>query len=189
MIDDKDLSESTLRLLASQALKEWSDKAVINVLTDDDYVVRTLAARELHMRSSNEVFAKIIELSHSTKPEVREICAFVLGQLGTPNMPFREQSVPDLLRLLTDDNENVRAASAAAIGHAFVSGMPISVEKALYHAAKDSESLVRCCVASALGSATNVKEAMKTLNILSKDADQQVREYALLGQDILRTKN
>lgn len=188
MIDDKDLSESTLRLLASQALKKWPDKAVINILTDDDYVVRTLAARELHMRRDNEIFAKIVELSHSEKPEVREICAFVLGQLGTPDMPFKEQAVPDLLRLLTDNNVDVRAASAAAIGHAFVSGMPNSVEKALYDAANDSESLVRCCVASALGSAENITEARKVLNILAKDADQKVREYASLGQDILRTK-
>jgi hypothetical protein len=47
MIDKKDSSSSTLRLLAGEALKNWNTKAVLKLLSDEDYIVRTAAAREV----------------------------------------------------------------------------------------------------------------------------------------------
>lgn len=94
MIDDIDISSSTLRLLASQELKRWDNKAVFRLLSDKDPAVRTLAGRELQVRGGKEIFDYVRALSDSNVVDEREICAFVLGQFGTPNYPFKEASLP-----------------------------------------------------------------------------------------------
>ncbi len=186
MIDDIDLSTSTLRLLASQALKSWDNQAVIKLLSDDDYIVRTLAARELQIRGDKDIYDYVVSLENSDDVYMREICAFVLGQLGTPQMPFKVSSIPILEKLITDSNPEVRAASAAAFGHICFDGMPSEVENALCNAASDNSSDVRCCVAASLGSASDKKKAQAILAKLLQDPNSQVREYAELGLDILR---
>ncbi len=185
MIDDVDVSASSLRLLASQTLKKWPLEAILNLLSDEDYVVRTLAARELHLYADKKIFDRVAELSASNIDFLREISAFVLGQLGTPTMPFKNDAIPVLLRLISDDEPEVRAAAAAAIGHAFFAGMPKEVENALYAAASDKNTEVRSCVAASLGSASPREETLKTLDRLLEDSDETVKEYAKLGKDIL----
>lgn len=187
MIDNVDFSVSTIKLLASQALKSWSNKAVLRLLLDEDYVVRTLAARELQIRGDKEIFDHVVTLRNSQNGFLREICAFILGQFGTPNMPLRKESVPILLELIADDMAEVRAASAATLGHICFDGMPFEVENALYLAASDKDADVRCCVASSLGSASNKKEVTALLKKMLLDSDENVREYAELGIDILNS--
>lgn len=188
MIDDTDLSVSTIRLLASQTLKKWTVSSILKLLEDDDYVVRTLASRELHQRGGQDVFDEMVKFSSSPTGFVREIAAFVLGQLGTPNMPFKNESLPILLRLITDDQSEVRAAAAAAMGHICFSNMPEEVEESLYKAASDVDNDVRCCVASSLGNASRTDKTWAVLDVLLQDSDSQVREYAQLGKDILLSK-
>ena len=185
MIDDVDVSSSTLRLLASQTLKAWSNDGAFKLLSDEDYVVRTLAARELHTRCGKEIFDKLVTLASSGSDFMREICAFALGQFGTPKMPYKNETIPVLLNLITDVSAEVRAASAAALGHICFDGMPREVENALYVAVSDADKDVRCCVASSLGNASKRQETIDALNKLLQDPEKEVQEYAELGKDIL----
>ena len=57
MIDDLDGSSSTLRLLVWQALKSYPTEALLKLLGDDDFIVRTAVARELQVRGGSEVHA------------------------------------------------------------------------------------------------------------------------------------
>lgn len=52
MIDDLDESSSILRLLVADSLKRWTDNALLGLLSEQDAIVRTAAARELQMRGA-----------------------------------------------------------------------------------------------------------------------------------------
>lgn len=188
MIDDIDASGSTLRLLVSQALKSWSIDAVLGLLVDDDYIVRTTAARELHIRGDKTIFEEVSKLNSDTRPYVREICAFVLGQLGTPSMPFRDKSYSIVLDLLRDKDSEVRMAAAAALGHMSYDTMPAAVENTLIEQSADNDKEVRACVAYALGNSSGSDIVKRALMRLETDMEERVRSYAKLGMELIADK-
>ena len=187
MIDKEDSSSSTLRLLAGEALKIWTTKAVLKLLSDEDYIVRTAAARELHMRNDEEIFSYLEKMASSQKGYEREISAYTLGQLATPKRIYRESSLPILLGLIKDQDSDVRSAATAAFGHLYFRDMPSSVEHSLIALLDDESIDVRCCVAMSLGSALNVELAKQALAQLYKDKSSKVRGHAKLGLDILNS--
>lgn len=79
MIDDKDISDSTLRFILWRALQSYSTQELLDLLLDVDPIVRTAAAKQLHLRSEPSIFNKVCELSSNERDEVREISAFVMG--------------------------------------------------------------------------------------------------------------
>lgn len=188
MIDDFDSSTSTIRLLVSQALKEWPVEGLLRLLYDDDVIVRTGAARELQIRGGDEVFHKVLQYLDDASENVREISAFTLGQLGTPDYPFRKESISALLRLAPDSSGAVRASVAAAIGHLCYESMPSEAEDVLLHLAKDPDTDVRACAAYALGNATDSPRVATALSELERDLDDEVRSYAELGQELVDEK-
>ena len=188
MIDDIDASGSTLRLLVSQALKNWSVEAVLGLIVDDDYIVRTSAARELQLRGGKDIYEQVTRFVNDKRAYVREICAFVLGQLGTPDMPYKDETFPLLLSLLKDKDSDVKAAAASALGHISFSGMPKDVEDALLLSSKDEDNNVRACVAYALGNSSGSKAVKNSLEQLKNDKEESVRSYADLGIDLLMEK-
>ena len=185
MLDDKDLSESTLRLLVWQARKKWPTRSLISLVLDPDPIVRTGAAKELHMRRSPEIYEKAKKLCAHRRDDAREIGAFVLGQLGTPKFPFRTKSIPILANLLSRDRSaDVRAAAAASLGH-------LNANEAidqLVRAAKDSNVVVRECVAFALGFLEPSEEVERVAHTLAKDKDKDVRGWAKLSLESLHDK-
>ncbi len=185
MIDDLDGSSSTLRLLASEAIKKWSSSAILKLIFDDDYIVRTTAARELQLRGEKETFDIVVSLVSDERAFVREICAFILGQLGTPKMSYKEQSLPCLLNLIKDESVDVRAAAAAGLGHISYAGMSADAEDALLLAANDTEEGVRACAAYALGHASNSDKIKRALAELGSDSSEDVRSCAELGAELL----
>lgn len=186
MIDDLDASSSTLRLLVSDSLKKWTSDALLGLLNEDDVIVRTASARELQVRGGHEIFEKILPLIKDQKPEKREISAFILGQLGTPKMPFKEKSFPALVLLAEDESPDVRSATAAAFGHLCYEGMPAEIESCLIKLCSDDDINVRACAAYALGNSSGSQEVRELLARLLKQQD--VREYAELGLEILDAK-
>jgi len=185
MIDNLDASGSSLRLLLGQLLKTLSTEVLLRYLVDEDYIVRTAVARELHMRTGEHIHRKVLELVDDENENAREIAAFVLGQFGTPTMPYKEESVPALFKLLKDDSHEVRAAASAALGHLCYDGMPTDVESALLEAAGDASADVRACVAYALGNSSGSERVQSVLDELLSDHDEEVREFAVLGKELL----
>lgn len=188
MIDDIDASSSTLRMLLSQALKTWKIEALHNLLSDDDHVVRTAVARELHMRGEEKTFQKSKELANDKKKYLREIAAFTLGQLGTPDYPYREQSIPILMILLKDRSAEVRAAAVAGLGHLCYENMPQDVEESIILLSNDKNTVVRECTAYALGNSSGDAQSIRTLDKLLNDNDEGVRSYAKLGMEIIKDR-
>ena len=167
MIDDGDVSKSTIRLLAFQALKHWPTKPLFCLLYDDDVIVRSAAARELHGRGEAETFERLKGCLADSRHYVREICAFTLGQLRTPEMPFREESIPLLMELLDDTDTEVRATAVSSFGHLFSHDMPKDVESRLISMIDDSDEDVRASIAFALGSSSGSQEARAALKVVS----------------------
>lgn len=188
MIDDPDYTNSTIRLLAFQALKHWKTSAIFPLLSDEDYIVRSAAARELQIRGEKDTYEKLQNLVGNPVPYVREIAAFVLGQLGTPKFPFKEQSIPLLQNLLSDDDFEVRAAAVAAFGHLGTDGMPEVVEDQLVAMADDQSEDVRECLACALGSSSGSEKVVATLTRLQNDKSENVRSWADIGLELLEDK-
>ena len=175
MIDIGVTGKSTLRLLAYQAVKAYPTSALLPLLEDTSSIVRTAAARELQMRGEEGVFAHGEVLLRSPKAPHREIAAFLLGQLGTPQFPFKERTVPLLERsLATDPSDAVREAAAAGLGHLNAEeSIPI-----LLKAAQDQNPGVRAAVASSLGRFRHDKRAASCLRKLRRDSDESVRFWA-----------
>ena len=128
MIDPVDSSSSTLRLLASRELARWPLEAIYNLLFDEDEAVRTMAARQLHLRGDENIFDQVATLVSATDARSRALCAFVLGQLGTPHAPFKEASIPILLQLIGDEQAEVRAWAADAMGRLCHGGIRVPAD-------------------------------------------------------------
>ena len=189
MIDDLDSSASLLRLLVSQGLKSWPWEALLRASLDKSVIVRTAAARELHVRPEvDAIFERIIPMLGSRDAGTREIAAFILGQLGTPAMPRREGSFPHLATLLSDQSSSVRSVAVSSIGHLAHGGMPKAIEDKLVALRDDASADVRAMVAYALGNSSGHGEAMITLEQLIRDPQPEVAEHASLGMDILEVR-
>jgi HEAT repeat protein len=124
-----------------------------------------------------KTFTKVVEFCESGDPAVRGEAARILGQLGTPDRPFRKAACPQLTKLLENDaDSSVRASAAAALGHL---GNPAAIPY-LIQSAKDSEPEVRHDTAFALGH-FNSPEVVEALIGLSGDPVEDVRSWAAFG--------
>ena len=116
MIDLLDASSDQLRLAVARSFLVYSTPTLIELLSDDNVIVRTSAARELQTRGGVDVFQAGLAAARHPRFEMREIAAFLLGQLGTPKCPYAEMTYPILVSLLDDPYYEVVAASVRAFG-------------------------------------------------------------------------
>lgn len=169
------MTESAIDTLIWQALDLYSVEVLPQFLTDRNTRVRLAAARAIQIKGGAPEFQLACSMLDSSAQRDREIGAFILGQLGTPKLPYKEKSVPLLERILTTDRSaSVRAAAAAALGH-LRARESIDV---LVRAAGDRSRDVRSCVASALIRFPRSGKARMCLNRLSQDEDPIVRYWA-----------
>lgn len=167
----------SLRTLVYAGLKTFKLQGLIALLRDRSSLVRTAAARELQGRGGRTVFLQGCQFLRSRKVVDREIGAFLLGQLGYPDMPFKAETVPLLEHALAHDaSADVRAAAAAALGH-LRSKESLDV---LVAAAEDPVPDVRATVAYALYMLPRTKRARACRAKLARDEDEDVREWARL---------
>ncbi|MDD5271833.1 MAG: HEAT repeat domain-containing protein [Methylovulum sp.] len=171
---DQDASNSTLRLLVWQALKQYSTTALLPMLRERDDIVRTAVARELQIRGGDDVFKEATVLILEKRFEDRDIAAFLLGQLGTPQYPFRDQSIPYLCKLLSDDYWEVRSTAATSLGHLRAD----EAAENLIVLVSDTEPEVRESVAFALSFLTRTPAIHSALEQLMGDNNANVRDCA-----------
>ena len=164
------------RELKSSAL----DKLHAELLSSDE-MRRFVAAQELHIRGERATFEFASSLLMYSEPNDREIAAFTLGQLGTPNCPFGAVSIPLLVERLGCDNDSiVRATAASALGHLRAS---LAINE-LCAAASDIDKEVRSNIAFALGK-IGQNAAIPTLILLSHDNESSVVGWAILALRML----
>jgi hypothetical protein len=117
-IDRKDLSVSTSRLLIWQALRTYSIRALVPMLTDPEITVRTTAARELQVRGGPIVWAAARKLCESKSVRDKITGLFVLGQLGTPHLPYKQKTLALIDALLCHRQPTVVDEQALySVGH------------------------------------------------------------------------
>ena len=117
-IDPVDPSTSTSRLLAWEALRKYPTKALIGLLDDAEVEVRTLAARELQLRGGRNLLKLGMGMLASRSPSRRALGAFLLGQLGTPRLPFAMKTGEVFERFLSRErSSDVVEIALYALGH------------------------------------------------------------------------
>lgn len=175
MIDNGvDKQNSSLRMLVSQALRSYPTIHLHPFLEDKNVVVRTAAARELQMRGEASSFEYAISLLSDKRAYMREIGVFILGQLGTPGYPYKNDSTQLIAeRLISDRSRAVRAAAAAALGHLEA----FDELDILIRAASDESADVRACVAFALTRMRRRPKAREALRALRNDDSAEVRSW------------
>ncbi len=173
----------------SEGLKSKETGFVLGLLRHEESAVRSLAARELHFRAGRMVFDALKPLCSDACEEIRDTAALTLGQLGTPAMPFRDETVPLLLKLMKDPAPLVRSSAACALGHLFGvdADMSPEVERALHDLARDRSCAVRSGVAFALMSSSGSSEVLSVLNELFEDEDEDVADWAAMGLELFDT--
>jgi len=140
------------------------------------------AVRELRRIGSRDVFTRAAEFCKSSDPLVRARGIDVLAQLGRtfdhPSNSFPEESYFVVSSLLEHECELQPLTSAiAALGHL---DNPLAVPLIVRYQAHPSEE-IRFRVAFALGSFPNDPRSVRTLLMLTEDADEDVRDWATFG--------
>jgi len=184
-----DYEGHSLRLLVWQASKQYRTAALWQFLYDRDVIVRSATARELQIRGGKLVYEQTKKLLKDDSKTIRELAAFILGQLGTPKRPFKTASTRDLLRLIKfEKNATVRATSICSLGQ-------LKATKALatiISFSHDPSPAVRGSVAFAIGMiyceklATIPIRTKRLLNKLCSDKPREVRGMAKLGIGLVK---
>lgn len=189
MIDiSTDRDGHSLRLLVWLGLRRFPTLALFQFLSDPDVIVRSATARELQIRGGKRVFEKTKQLLVSDKKNLRELAAFILGQLGTPKRPFKAESTQLLLQLLrSETNATVRATAIDSLGWLHTT----RAIKNIVSFAKDRSPAVRGSVGFAVGMIycekhQSIPESYwRLLKKFRKDKSRAVREEAKLGIDLV----
>ncbi len=131
---------------------------------------------ELHRRGTTTEFEIAETLCGSHDPTEREIGADTLGQLGWQMKAFQNESISILIGMLADPVDDVVASAAYALGHRHTT----SAIKPLLMLKNHPNPRVRHGVVfGLLGLDDN--EAINALIELSKDTDDDVRNWATFG--------
>lgn len=186
MIDiSTDKQGETIRTLVWQSIKQYPTKHLFQFLHDKSPIVKTIAARELQSRGTKETFEHVVRLTKSESVNLREISAFILGQLGTPKTPYKDKSLPYLIKLCADKNSNVRSAAISALAHLRADKQ----KSVLINAAKDKSPQVRCAAAAAFLYLKHSPSSIKCLEQLQKDKNREVRSWAKTSLEFLSVRN
>lgn len=185
-IDVLDASDDRLRLAVARATMLYDDDELLACLADPEPILRTAAARRLHVRGTRRIFDHVLTLADHPRHDLREIAAFILGQLGMPDYPYADASFPVLGRLMDDPYWEVRRAAAGAVGALSGPGRQAapSVRDRLVALAAADVPDVRASVAVALGTVDDPR-ARTCLERLLDDHDPVVRDDAELGLELL----
>lgn len=131
----------------------------------------------LQCRGTREVFDAAVELCTSPIPRERELGADILGQIGTPERAFPEESVDVLLRMLEgESNVQVLYSVAVALGHRGDPRCIAPLSRLRRHPSAD----VRFGVVMGLLTFDD-EMAVQSLIELSRDEDEDVRNWATFG--------
>lgn len=154
-----------------------TDELISAALNETDEDAKWEHIRVLHQRGTSEVFAAASELCLSGEPLKEPLGADILGQLGTPDLPFKKESLAILLRLSkTTNDENALQSAAFALGRM---EEPEAVDR--LHQLKNHHSEdVRFAVVHGL---LTLKDdaSINALIELSDDEDEDVRNWATFG--------
>lgn len=152
------------------------------LLGDHDDAAPWAAVRELHNLGTRRVFDRAAEWCSSTEPLKRARGADVLAQLGRtadhPENNFPEDSFAIVSSMMSIEKESMPLDSAiSALGHI---GDPRAVQ-ILAQYENHSDADIRFALTWALGNFTDDTTAVDVLIRLTRDEDEDVRDWATFG--------
>ena len=130
----------------------------------------------LQRRGTRDVFEAAERLCGGLRPRDCALGADVLARLGGDERPFAAETVPLLVRLLSDGDDSVVYAAAVALGHNRGPAVVEPLCRLVRHPSKD----VRFGVAFGLLSLEDPR-AVAAMIELSNDEDAEVRDWATFG--------
>ena len=185
------LKEGSFDNLAWKGMELSTLDELYDYLLDEDYRVRTLSAQAIQMKyATKEVLKKISLMINSKNSNDREIGAYILGQLGTPKMPFVKESLPLLYKLFDDTNEEVVGTAISSIGHLWSytnTSDSENIDKVIKFI-KHKNPYIRISAVMALASAKSSKKVKNAIKKLLDDEDKEVREWAEVALEIIEDK-
>ncbi len=131
----------------------------------------------LHRRGNEEVFKVAVNLCESSIPKQITLGADILGQLGTPEFPFKNDSLALLLKIV-DEVEDIDALQSITIALGRMEDEK-AIAKLLELKNHENEDIRSAVVYGLL--TVNQDEAIKALIELSADTDEDVRNWATFG--------
>lgn len=172
--------DSNLNTLIFQALRLYEDAALVQFLRDEHEVVRGLCARELQVRGSHVAFDAALALCREQDESLRELGYFMLGQIGQDRL-FKEDSVPVLRAAYADETStDLKAQCVAALGHLRAD----ECADLMLDAARSDSADVRASAAAAIGFLRPSRELHDCLQLLVRDEDGDVRDWAELSIEL-----
>ncbi|KXO76974.1 hypothetical protein AYL20_09435 [Acinetobacter venetianus] len=187
MIIDND---TTLAIFASRYLDTVPIQELLDWLDDPSPEVRTLVARKLQCKGTTEVFDLSKEWAISEIDYQRELAAFILGQLGClfeDKYPFKKVTKPILMNLVNDENDEVRSAAIAALGHLYSEGLDEDIENLISRYSNDHNLEVKIAIAITLGSSSGNEQVRQIYNDYLNQNGALV-EWAEVGLEILEDR-
>jgi len=175
-------------ILAARGMMSNNIEEIYDCLTNEDYRVRSFAAQTIQVSYATERSFKIsVKMLSSSQAYQREIGAYILGQLGTPKMPFVKESLPLLYKLFEDNDEEVVVVSISSVAHLWSytdSSDNESINK-IIEFTKHKNPEIRISAVMALASSKYTKKVRETIYKLLNDEDEEVREWAEVAQEII----
>ena len=184
------VGDSSFDILVSRGMSISSKDEVYTFLRDSDFRIRTIAAQNIQLDyATQESFEKAVEMLHANDAIQRELGAYILGQLGTPQMPFAAQSMPILVRAFDDPNDDVVSSALSAIGHLATYTKKITDEKLidkLIQFTKHTNPDIRISALTALASCEAASSVMNAIKECLHDSNSDVVEWAEVSLEAIR---
>jgi hypothetical protein len=177
--------------LAARGMMCSKKNDVYKFLNDQDYRVRTLAAQSIQTKyptkKSFEIAKRMIQ---SNKSDQVELGAYILGQLGTPNMPFWKESLPLLTNIIETSNDKKSITSALhALSHLCSLAKCKIDEKLISSISTLANTLDKDIIIGALmalSSQYENKTAKQVIeNIIKNSNDKEIVDWAKTAKEII----
>jgi len=187
-------SDSSYDILAARGMMCSSENEVYKFLNDNDFRVRTLAAQTIQTKyptkKSFEIAKKMIQ---DNNLEQVELGIYILGQLGTPNMPFWKESLSILENIIqTSNNKKIIASALYALSHLCSLAKCKMKEKLISTIIQFTNSVEKDVVIGALIalSSQHKNETIKKVieNIINNSSDKEIVDWANTAIEIIDGK-
>lgn len=175
----------TLAWLQIDCLKE---KQLFYFLGSKDSVIRSMAVQKIQLLPSHHTFKMTTQLLYNARAQLRESGYLILGQLGTPERPFKNESIPYILNGLANEKRTtVQCAIACAIGHL---QPPIwshsEIIKGFYKYLDYDKESIREMIAFGISGLSDSKELNRLIKRLLNKAGRNTKEWLEVSLDIIR---
>lgn len=183
-------SESDLYILAWQRVKQLTNSELLCFVRSKDALVRDLVIQEFHIRPSREVFEIAATLIRDKKARAREAGYLILGQLGSPDRPFRDNSVPLIMQgLKSEKSVSVQCAIAYAIGHLVPpEAQHEMIIDGLSHYVDSNRKSLQIAVSFAVAGLSMSGQLNRLLEKLLSGENQDVREWVDISLEAIQSR-